>query len=408
MHRYKLKDYIKSEDNMNENKEFTLTHKYDYLYSKYCLLDKKYIKLRDKDIIEKSYGNDIINRKIYKRFYNNMATEEDKIILQQTVIMNIELYIYKYFPKCYSAFKNSLNNNTEYAYLNIGLTDGGYISGIPVYNIKENKSKIYMKIRDIFSNMLNRDILAIIDSSSKIIKMQTDLSEIDIEIHELEPCNNAISITDSNEVQDIINSTNWESARYKIMKKENNIEINKYLVEIKKWKKRLYKYGCKLDDILDNMKIRSEYIDFVKLVYSDRIIDAKPEMSNQNIVIMTQYKLKLNTEITLRYTDHDYILKKFRDMKKEEILKYKPEKPKKIKNINTELMGFLRLTPLIDIIIKNIDITYIWIRIRIPLDNKNKLKNTLIAYKETEDTYCIKKRVIKKVCGIESPENITI
>ncbi|AYV76324.1 MAG: hypothetical protein Terrestrivirus5_146 [Terrestrivirus sp.] len=397
-----LGDFISEEDLFNEHKEFTFSP----------------------DSVSKLGKDDIINYltgQYDKRFFS---------IIQK----NLVLYIKKYFPKCFSAFVNTeistkpnlgydSNNGHEkvpmYGHLNIGVTDSGNISGIPIMDFNKNRDKIINVIRKHIQKLIDDKIIVLMDSDNSEDNSD-DNSDDDFsdstgiqklcDMVEIEICTLNSYKNDINKESEIIvnDSINFIIRQAKEAEKRNEKEISKYIsektiydTELRLWLDRTEKYGCKLDVVLNDIQVRTEFIHFVLSGFPDSVL-------SENSVTIEQIININGGDCEIRMTNNEYnrIIYIFRDKMRSKLMPEKPIKPKFVKIINPKLCTLMRLTPLIDVYNHNKDITYIFIRLKVPLNNLPNGK--IVCYKDKTGIYNVKKRSIKYVNGKFTPENIFV
>ena len=243
------------------------------------------------------------------------------------------------------------------------------------------------------------------DNYSDSTGIQKLCDMVEIEICTLNPYKNNIPKESQININD---SINFIIRQAKEAEKRNEREISKYISEktmydtqLRLWLDRTEKYGCKLDIVLNDIQVRTEFIHFVLSGFPDSVLSENNRTVEQII--------KINGgDCEIKMTNHEYnrVMYIFRDIMRSKLMPEKPIKPKFVKIINPKLYTLMRLTPLIDVYNHNKDITYIFIRLKVPLNNLPSGK--IVCYKDKTGIYNIKKRSIKYVNGKFTPENIFI
>lgn len=366
---------------------------------------------------------------------------DDKLF--NIILENIRLYVKKYIPKYIASFINTYNytnkktnrkmnpveqaqlNVQEYGYLNFGITDDGYISGIPILFFEKNKDMIHQLIRDEIKKFV--DELAIVYSNtytnrkthkrykynrgekvnlqhigSLCGRIKIDLTPLTIPEPE--------TIEESNPVRLIINNSKEQIAAYEIMREKQLQEQESYEIKFNEWYAKMLLYGCKLLHVLDDPQVRYEFIDYVMEHHPESYIlinDMNVMEDTIDIyVVITDYK---NRKLIIFHDKYDYIIKQFRDFMRKLLISNKPQKPRRTSkydsNIFPQMYSSMRVTPLIEKFSYNKDITYVLITVRIPLI---KLPTHIhMSYKEN-GKYITRKRVNCFVQGKVSPQSLNI
>jgi hypothetical protein len=355
----RLFDFHSSEGLFNEHKEFTLSP----------------------DSIKNFSGEDM------ERYIKGDIDD----ILFDVILENIERYVIKYFPKCYSCFMNTKKSNELNGYLNIGMTDEGYISGIPILNFEENKFLIEQRIKCQFQKIIDKSILISVDSNDllSLDDLNVEIEMIPLDYNDFVDDNNPVKLT-VKQVKDHIN--NFERQR-----QQEKEEYERYLKEFRAWNQRLSKYNCKLILVLEDQNVRREFIDFILTNHSGSILQSLPETYHH--MILTDY---LSRTIIITYDDFCRIIRLFRDDNQTRIISVKPQRPgRRSTSINPKMFPLIRLTPYIEEFVKNPDVTYILLRLKISLNNQRQ-----IAYMTTKNgMYNVKRRFNRLINGIQSPQS---
>lgn len=305
--------YEKSETLFNEYKEFTLD-------------------------IEKIKDISVIDIKRYNKGYMDLRLSN---IIEECMIQHIE----KYFPKYYTSFSNTDTIEND-GILTIGINDDSIITGIPVFNYENSKdiiyNKLYTSILSQYKNIYDKNGINIDPFNNfelNIIRIEKKI------LTKYDKLKN--TITDFNNIQ-------------KIFKKNQRI-IKKYRYEHKKWNKLMCLYGIKLTTVLDDKKIKKEFVSYVLKVYFDLLQSSYEENIS---VIVTDYKKR---SVILLINDYDIILKKFKDDMRNMLKKVKPVKPNISyrEYIQVEYYRLTRLISNINSFVINNNITYILIKIKI-------------------------------------------
>jgi hypothetical protein len=328
--------YEKSETLFNEYKEFTLD-------------------------IEKIKDISVIDIKRYNKGYMDLRLSN---IIEECMIQHIE----KYFPKYYTSFNNTKTiengiRTSSGGILTIGINDDSIITGIPVFNYEKSKdiiyNKLYTSILSQYKNIYDKNGINIDPFNNfelNIIRIEKKI------LTKYDKLKNTIK--DFNNIQ-------------KIFKKNQRI-IKKYRYEHKKWNKLMCLYGIKLTTVLDDKKIKKEFVSYVLKVYFDLLQSSYEENIS---VIVTDYKKR---SVILLINDYDIILKKFKDDMRNMLKTIKPVKPNISyrEYIQIEYYRLTRLISNINSFVINNNITYILIKIKIlndisvgPVDETDWLKS---------------------------------
>ena len=162
-----------------------------------------------------------------------------KWLFNESVLLNLNFYIDNYLPKYASAFL-SPNSETEFGEMYFGISDDGFIQGIP-FQGELDKKYIQSKINSVlFSDKIKcqDDIKKYINFD--IIKVQTDEFVFD---------------DDYNNIFE----------EYFNQKKIYRKKLEKYLAKKKTWCKMMNYYGDKLHTLLNTPGSRSELLNYVLL-----------------------------------------------------------------------------------------------------------------------------------------------
>lgn len=339
-----------------------------------------------------------------RRYYYNDDNEDiDLDYFNKLVMEEFKNYISKYFPKYFSIFINSIvqDNKNDYAYLNFGISDDGYVTAIPI--MKDNKHKIKEIISEQLVDIIkNRHIIEYNGNEEELSNLLKDLI---IQICPIKKENN--SAPNNNPIQLVINQVKKEIEEYD---KQFEEYLEKYIVykkEFEIWDNLMCKYGGKMNEMLKDDNMRGEFVDFVLKEYQENYqttIDDNNRIysvGDYNILIEFPIEeqnnaiMKIN-DIFMNFVDYDLALKKFRDVTRNELLNFRPEKPKFF-TTDPRYHSLSRITPLLDILQKYDDIEFIVIRFKIPLH-----KRLTIAYKN-DKYYHIKSRSIITINGKTEP-----
>lgn len=338
------------------------------------------------------------------------TSEYDENLLTD-IINRIIHYVEKYFPKYFSTFRNTFNtdnncdSNVKYGCLSFGITDNGYISGIPIKDYQYNKDYIYTQIKDTIHRLLTDGTIVYSDNYSS---NGFSLSDIIIEITELKETDNSSPlIHEVNSFDTLIAKFEKENEEYQNAWAIWNITWNN-------WLKTINSYGCKMSEMLNSQKIRSEFIEYTLEKHTERIIQKIDLVADNNNLDDDLYdkvsisgygeqdKVIVSNPIIclyLNYNDYDYILKEFRDVMRDKTLEYKPQRFYLKRPIDPRTYRLSRITPMIPEFIKDETITYILIKIKIKLVNCD----IPIAYK-SNNVYCVKQRLNSVVMGKCTPQ----
>ena len=314
--------------------------------------------------------------------YINTGIIDDK--LNKSIINSISRYIKLYFPKYFTTFLNSPAENRTHGYFNIGVSDNGYITGIPIFASQIDLVKEV--IINTISNILKKEMICSVENDNSISDI---LSNMTVEIHKLNQSNN---FDDENSINQLISYYQHAIARYKINKIRLRAKLKEYNKKYKRWYELILKYSAKKTEVLNDKEMRYQFVDFVRDNY--HLVNQK--LVDEPYIFIKDYSYR---EVCLSLTDYDNLIMLFRDSKRRVLIDNRPEKPN-MNMIDPRINAIKRLTPLMDKIIKNNSVQYILIRFKIPLQAKPKC---IYAY-ATNSGYSIKKRMNKVVNGRVEPE----
>jgi hypothetical protein len=334
--------------------------------------------------------NPIVNQHLLKNINNYLGGNFDEY-LEMSVLNTICEYVEKYFPTYFTTFVNTkLDENN--GYLNFGVTDAGHLSGIPIFNLEKNQKiiedAIANKIHEIYQK---GEIINVMNKSNDYV--QQLINKVEINVIKLEK---STTHDKENPIQrEIDNHLNLQCS---LLQRKNTCITNreKYMKNLDEWHQKKSAFCGKVKEMMNNKLVVEEYIIFVKKFHHDVLKDNKED---DDILIQNDEKFIIMTN-----ANHFTTLMVFRNHKHEHFLKIKPKKmpkhkvkeskPWTIKSNDPKLGTLLRLTPLIDIFSKNNDITYVLIRICIPIP-KIKPNDLLLGFMNNNSCY-VKKRLWKK------------
>ncbi len=275
------------------------------------------------------------------------------------------MYIEKYFAKYYVTFRNTPNNTTEHGCINIGVVDFGYISGIPIYDLANNKQDILNYINEKIAMQMK--LITYVNNNNKhAIKYKADIEPI-VEIIELEnnttDKTNPVTCVAQTHIQKI--KTDYDCISNKIS------SMDKYSVEYKLWKESEHIYCGKLLEILNNEIVKNDFMNYITKNYPQYIKHANDDIIN-NVVLNNTDNGNI---IIINKLNNEKCLMNYRDMKQNEFKKIKPNKPflckkwnRRKKHIYPNMKLLVRLVCLIDEFSKpNTNITHVLIKIKVPL-----------------------------------------
>ena len=291
--------------------------------------------------------------------YLNGILDDDYV---KIILINIGIYIEKYFSLYFTSFRNTqrpLTNRNNYGILNIGVIDTGYISGIPIFNYGKYKQSIYdfveIKIKEQF---LKKKISCLNDMHHEPSCVNVDFKIVELEKSSasIPPESDTIAIK-TKEFHDRYHRT--EKARILLHEYEKQMHIWEHLVKL---------YGCKLTNILDNPHVCNDYINYIKTYYP--ILIKKTKDAHDDVEITY-----LSNKIILTNRDYADTLLDFRDVTRDELKKHKPQKAVDIamnkrlpfSGHKPKLHSLVHISQHIDTYKRKDDITYILIQIEIPL-----------------------------------------
>ncbi len=386
----KLKSYFGKENSVSEHKEFTLNH----------------------DVLA-NHTNDSVSS-----YINGVYDDE----LHNMILKSLTCYIHEYLPKYVATFMNAKtldkNNHARCATLNIGITDTGYISGIPLYS----KTSL-----EYYNKMINNNISCAIINNIRYSNIDDIISNVSFKLIPL--CYDYLT-SETNNIQTIINDTKKIHKNFVDNKKKYDEEMGKYNKKIEAWQTNNLKYSKKLTEILNDSVIRHQYIkymlkhhrsdltpsegldidkvysyirdinDFNKVCINTNKIPDKPENDHENPTEKVYINVNEKQEyVVILYNVFKTTMRLFRNIMQDKVARNKPVKPyKKInmtkinkrKNqpymLSPNIFMLRRLTSLIDVFVMNNDVKYYVLEIVIKLEHTNKelvgyVKDNKILYK---------------------------
>lgn len=313
------------------------------------------------------------------------------INFNKLIIDNFYNYLEIFIPKYIAQFVNKKIEGK----LIFGINNDGKITGIP------SKKKIYKKnickdIRRILEFNNNFDTSNNINDIMKNIKI--NIIKLNI---------NESLLTDEAKIlyESYNNTCKLNELNYQIYKEKYNSWLEIYNL-----------YRTRLNDIINNSKIREELIDYIidniDINYDfDKIFIIFDHLnSNQYIDVK---KICNNSVYSFKNNIYhiSYWLCRFQQEMIDSLQLIKPIKPIKIKSIAPETI-LTRLTDLASIFIKNNKIIYYLIEIKININKNIKLKNDIKIYQNGKYVY-MKRSMFRnepctEYCEIKSKFDIII
>jgi hypothetical protein len=386
---------------MGASASFTMGNKLKL--KNFYMVETPYVEHKEFTILSKSFTS--LPRQLIQKYSNGYYDD----LLYSIICDNICYYIRKYYPAYLSACSNSdVLTDNKYVYLNIGITDDGYISGIPIKNTKTSSKLLTSLIRKTIDNMCNDETIVAIQTNSNLdmeeyIKKLCD--DTIISIIELDKnCNHKLCDTNNssnNQIQNIIIETNNIVNSIKLSIDNHKNALEQYKKELKAWLHNDYRYGCKLSIILNDLEVRDEYIEFVCLNHPNILI-----LDPLSLMIMLDNIMHIyGSKKTIHITPSNYMktMRIFRDTKRKELNPLLPKKVYKKPNIDPLMVNITRITSLIDKInnVNGENVKYVLIQIKIPI---NINKNIIVGFMK-DGALTIKKRKNRIVSGRITPEN---
>jgi hypothetical protein len=319
--------------------------------------------------------------------------------LNNAVLSSIGDYVTKYFPKYLTTFLNSDKDRTKkhgVGYLNFGVCDDGFITGIPIMNGQHDAIKTIIST-SINTLVNNKKIFAMCDNHQNVssVIINSVLKRIVVEIHDLSHDDNENNKNQQNYIQSLIVETQQQIIEFNKWRRNMLRKMKIYNRQYGKWIDLMNKYSAKKVTVLDDKDIRYEFIDFMRDNYQGMNNDTR-----KGDGAYIHIKDFCHREIYLSLQEYDEYIMLFRDTKRTALMKNKPVKPNEYIP-NPQINALRRLTPLIDqFISNNQNLRYILIRFRIPLIT---IPNCSFAYLD-KGVYNIKRRVNKIVNGRVEPE----
>lgn len=232
-----------------------------------------------------------------EKYFITRSLDDD---FNKIVYLSLEFYFDKYICKYITSASGTINDG--YFDLFFGVSDDGFIQGIPFYGIMD-KNIIITMIKSQF-NKLQCEILdkylELIEISIETVTCKTD------KLHDV-----------TKQYMDYF----FETSKY-------NIELSKYKHDFMMWEREYKFYNCGLDEICSNKAKRFHLYLF-----------CKEHGAKQEILDYIASDVIINNEIGVRERKNeidsfDYWITKFKDDNVARIIKLKPNKIKKkiIKN----------------------------------------------------------------------------
>lgn len=250
-------------------------------FKKFCL-DSLFFQLPDDEVIN------IIN--------SNKITDQLNDIIRNYLYH----YIKKIFPKYFSSFLNAKINGK----VMIGIDDEGYYRGIPL--------KDSLNANDIY------DFLSKISIQSKL--STSDFIKVEIKKLTIE----SIEYIESNK------QSKYELLKYQLIMEIYQRSYNQYKKEHKGWERRLNRYSCALETIMNSPQTRLELMHFIPSI--TETIEIKKLLKSDKFISMNLkgYELeKFKSEEEPIIDSIYYWLLKFQKHMKDVVLNNKPVKPYK-------------------------------------------------------------------------------
>lgn len=257
------------------------------------------INVEYKEFCFKSNLFEIYSRKELKEFITSCVLLKD---FNELILTNIKKYIYVYVPRYVSSFHNSNYDNTYKLY--IGINDHSEITGVP-FNGDLLMFNAYFQ--DYINTLIKENVSDICCMS---IKYETFKNKIDPDIL-------------SDDYLDTILS------KYNDIESTYNTEYNQYIFEKKIWINKMYFFKGKLQDVINNDKIKLEFVRFLE---KKNLLKSFPDVFQKNHEIDSD---------TVKFVKNDptkliYWLIQFKDEKVKDLMKQKPIEPIIPKILNIE------------------------------------------------------------------------
>lgn len=239
-------------------------------------------------------------------------------IFNEQVLSNLDFYLNIYIPKYTTAFL-SHNSETEHGEMYFGISDDGFVQGIP-YQGELDIELIQLKVN------------SILDSDS--IQSKHDLKDyVQIELIQVDTSDFVISSEQEKTIED-----------YFSQKKIYNEKLEKYLEEKKEWCKRMDYYGDKLHSLLNTSESRSSLLDYV--------LYKAPENKNLHTLLRSSYQFESisGEDISVLKEDTDsvwYWVTRWKDEMSDIVKATKPHPPSGLSN---RVYAYNIITTIVDMI----------------------------------------------------------
>lgn len=303
-----------------------------------------------------------------KKYYDNKAIRliithgvfDD--FLNTLVLKNLEVYIAKYVPRYLTSFHNTKFSNRSLLYF--GVDDLNEITGIP-YN--GNLNKHLKMFNEILSNTIKLTIPNTCCTSTKLY------------VYENTVC------------PEIIDDYNISYMLTKCYKEKNDFDekYRKYKTKKEKWIIEMYKYKGKLEDLMNDKRIRLEFIEFLE----------KKNLFTyfKYLLLVKKFEIDLDDIKYCKKNTNSYIywLLMFKDHNVQQLLKKKPKEPSMPRILNVELNILTQLKYLRNLFIQK-RVRYFTLKIEFLFDHK--CINT-ICYTDLKTLHNKTLKRVVKSCG---------
>nr|QOI90526.1 hypothetical protein HWQ62_00391 [Pyramimonas orientalis virus] len=242
----------------------------------------------------------------------------------ELIIDNIQKYIHYYVPRYVSAFHNSKHSG-EYK-LFIGINDFNEITGIPFKGNLRMYNTFFTKYMEdvIRSNVSNKCCV-----STQLETFKTVIDE---------------DILNDDYLGEIMEQYDEQDKLY-------SIAYEKYVKDKKKWIKDMYFYKGKLQDVVNNNKIKLE---FVKYLEKKNLLKMFPEVFwKYHTIPSDSIKHYKKSPIELLYW-----LIQFKDERVNHLMTLKPVEPMMPKILNIEYCLLTKMTSLRKRLVTNANMSY--------------------------------------------------
>jgi hypothetical protein len=279
----------------------------------------------------------------------------------ELIIDNIKKYIHYYVPRYASAFHNSKHAG-EYK-LFIGINDYNEITGIP---FRGN-----LQMYNTFFSIYAKEVISLNVSNKCCVSTLFETFKTDID-------------------EDILNDDYLGEImeKYDRQDKLYTIAYEKYVKDKKHWVREIYFYKGKLQDVVNNPKIKLE---FVKYLEDKNLLRMFPEVFwKYHTIPSDSIKYYKKSPIELLYW-----LIQFKDERVNYLMTLKPVEPPMPKILNIEYCLLTKMTSLRKRLVSNANVSYYTILITF---NCDKECSNLVSFR---DPRTLSKRTLKRyICPL--------